>query len=278
MCNGIKSVKKNFKQRALERIIILAIEINAMNQKASGYMTNPHLDKPSEAYQLCVKADALRLANFHQEAVGKYLNSILIDRESADSYYGLGICYKNLNKLDKAIDALEKAKKIREMDFSIYYELGVCYLITGEVCASVKNLVKAIKLNPKNLNAQIQLALAHEIMEEPDMALMIYQRIIETSPSYIKAYNHKSALLMSMENYYEASIIFNKILKLNPDYYRAYLGIGICFDKMDKSTDAIRYYKKFLERKPNSHHAPFVKARLGTLKSDKKDTGLKVVK
>lgn len=248
----------------------LAQEIEQIEIKQAEFPLSPNFpnfDNMSAAYQLCVKADALRVAKLYQEAVGRYLNSILIDRENADSYYGLGMCYKNLNRVEKAIEAFEKAKKIREMDFSICYELGVCYLVTGEICLAIKHLVKSLKLNPKNLNAQIQLAMAHEICDEKDLALMIYQKIIETKPAYLKAYNHKSALLMSMGEYREASVILNKTLKLNPDYHRAYLGIAICFDKMGKSADALRYYKKFLGYKPNSHHALFVKTRVAELKS-----------
>lgn len=255
----------------------MAIRVKPTKERMAEFTVHPDYNTPSTAYKLFVKADALRLANLFQEAVTKYLNAILIDRDNADSYYGLGICYKNLNKLDKAIDALEKAKKLREMDFNIYYELGVCYLLSGEICCATKNLIKALKLNPKNINAQIQLAIAHEIMEENDMALMIYQKIIETSPKYIKAYNHKSALLMNMEEYYEASVVFNQVLSINPDYYRAYLGIGICFDKMGRKADAVRYYKKFLIRKPNSHHSTYVKNRLETLKPGKRENNLCLV-
>lgn len=243
----------------------------------SNFATNPNLEAPSMAYQLCVKADALRLANLHQDAVSRYLNAILIDRNNADSYYGLGVCYKQLNNLEKAIDALEKSKKIREFDYATHYELGICYLLSGCPCKAVKNLITSIRLNHNNINAQIQLAIAHELMEENDMALMIYEKIIETTPSYIKAYNHKSALLMNTGDYYDASQVFNKILKLNPEYHRAYLGIGICFDKMGKNSDAIRYYKRFLEKKPYSHHASYVKQRLEDLKTNKKDSHLKLV-
>lgn len=255
----------------------MGIKLEQSEKEHSKYSTNPsagstfapNMDSPTMAYKLFVNADALRLANCHKEAIGKYLNSILLDRDNVDSYYGLGVCYKKMERIDKAIEVFEKAKKLREMDFSIYYELGVCYLVSGDVCSAMKNLIKSLKLNPKNLNAQIQLALSHEILGENDMALMIYQKIIETSPSYIKAYNHKSALLMSMEDYQEAGLVFNKILKINSDYYRAYLGIGICFDKLGKCVDAARYYKKFLSYKPNSHHAPFVKKRLKDLQAAK---------
>ena len=138
----------------------MAIEVTQTKKKLSdmsklsNFITNPCLDKPSMAYQLCVKADALRLANLHREAVSRYLNAILIDRDNADSYYGLGICYKQLNNLEKAIEALEKARKLRELDYQIYYELGICYLISGEPCLAVQNLVKSLKLNHKKIKAQ----------------------------------------------------------------------------------------------------------------------------
>ncbi len=241
-------------------------ELLQKNKQSCKFSTKSSQDTISLAYQFHIKANALRLAGFYKKAASRYLNAILIDRKNADSYYGLGLCYKNLNKIQKAIEAFEKAQKIRELDYNICYELGLCYLISGNIASAIKNLINSIKLNSQNINAQIQLAIAHEIAEEEDMALIIYQKIIETSPEDIKAYNHKSTLLMTMGNYYEASVILHQILKINPEYYRAYLGIAICFDKMNKKNDAIRYYKKFIEYKPNSYHIPDVKERLAELK------------
>lgn len=247
----------------------LAIKVGQNAEQLEGFIVKPKLDTPSVAYKLHIKADALRLANYYQEAIGKYLNSIMLDRTNAEAYYGLGICYKNSNKTQKAIEAFEKAKKLQDFNSNIYYELGICYLITGEICAAMANLVKSIKLNPKNINAQLQLGIAHEIVEEPDMALLIYHKIIEANPKFIKAYDHQSSLLMTLDKYYEASVTLSKVLKINPDYYRANLGIAICFDKMNRLNDATRYYKKFLEQKPHSHHSERIKTRLSEIQKVK---------
>lgn len=233
--------------------------------------------KTSPKESFCKLADALRQKSSYREAISNYLNAILIERDNADSYYGLGLCYKNLENFTKAIKYFDKATTLRPDFYDAYYELGICHLKEGIPCGAIKSFVQAIQINPEKPDAILQLGIAHETCEEYDMALMIYQKLIENSSKYIKAYENKAELLMKLSNYKEASILLNQIVKLNPEYYRAYLGIAKCFDKLGMRVDAQRYYRKFLVKKPNSHHAQFVKARLDKLKSLTKQSSLSLV-
>ena len=140
------------------------------------------------------KANELRLENMFKEAISNYLNAILIDRNNAESYYGLGVCYKNLQNFSKAIKYLETAAELKEDYYEAYFELGVCHLLEGIPCGAIKNFVRAIQINPDNPDAILQLGIAHELCEETDLALMIYQKLIENSPGFLKAYEHKSTL------------------------------------------------------------------------------------
>lgn len=240
---------------------------NTNNKEILSDISVTHSLIDDESYKLCVKADALRLANMQQESISKYLRAIFINRNNIDAYYGLALSHKELKNYDKAIEILEKAIQIKDDDFALFYELGICHLMNGTPCPAIKCLIRSIQLNPDNLNAQVQLALAHELVGEEELALMIYQRIIEVAPDFLKAYKHKAALLMSLDEYKDASTVFNEILKVKPGYTKAFLGIGICFDKLKKTVSAMRYYKKFIEQKPNSSHAPFVENRLFNLKN-----------
>ncbi len=238
--------------------------------KKSQYMSNPVKDSED----LCKKADLLRAKSAFKEAVPDYLNSILIERNNAKSYYGLGICYKHMENYSKAIRYLEKAAELDENSYETFFELGVCHLLEGIPCGAIKNFVRAIQINPENPDAILQLGISHELCEEYDMALMIYQKLIENSPDYIRAYDHKSSLLMKMERYKEASFVLNRIMKLDPTYHKAYVGIGICFDKLGKKADAQRYYRKFLLNKPESAQADFVKTRMQKLRGQKTPTNV----
>ena len=161
-----------------------------------------------------LKATELRRENAFKEAASNYLNAILIDRNNADSYYGLGICYKHLKNYAKAIKYLDKATSIKDDFFEAYFELGVCHLLEGVFCGAIKNFIRAVQINPDNPDAILQLGISHEMCEEHDLAMMIYDKLIENSPGFIKAYDHKSALLMKQNKFKEASTVLNKLLKL----------------------------------------------------------------
>ncbi len=220
----------------------------------------------SRSYELCIKADALRFSKLYKESVKCYLDSIMLDRNHQEAYWGLASSYKYLTKYKKAENVLEKLTKLDDQNDKYFFELGVCCLSDGRPEDAIPYLIKAIVLNKENLEAQIQLAIAHELVDEPELSLMIYNKLIETNPEFLKAYYNKGAMLMGMGNFSEASKVFFQLLKRNPDYYKAYLGIAMSFDKLEKYSDAIRYYKKFLGLKEFSEDAVFAKKRIEELK------------
>ena len=223
----------------------------------------------SRSYELCVKADAMRFSKMYKESIKCYLDSIMMDRDHKEAYWGLASSYKYLNEYKKAINMLEKLTKIDDQNDKYFFELGVCHLCDGHPEEAIPQLIKAIILNRENLEAQIQLAIAHELVEETDLSLMIYNKLIETNPGFLKAYYNKGAMLMGMGKFEEASKTFFQLIKRNSDYYKAYLGIAMSFDKLGKYTDAIRYYKKFLELKEFSEDSLFAKRRIIELREMK---------
>ena len=223
--------------------------------------------KRSRSYELCVRADAMRFAKLYRESVKCYLDSIMMDREHQQAYWGLASSYKYLTEYEKAIKTLNKLTKLDDKNDKYFFELGVCYLCNGQPAEAIPHLVQSIVINRENLEAQIQLAIAHELVDEAEISLMIYNKLIETNPEFLKAYYNKGAMLMGMGDFEEASKTFFKLIKRNPDYYKAYLGIAMSFDKIERYSDAIRYYKKFLELKQFSEDAIFARERIRELKS-----------
>jgi len=232
--------------------------------KAINTVTRP---KTSRSYELCIKADAMRFAKLYRESVKCYLDSIMMDREHQQAYWGLASSYKYLTEYEKAIKTLNKLTKLDDKNDKYFFELGVCYLCNGQPAEAIPHLVQSIVINRENLEAQIQLAIAHELVDEAEISLMIYNKLIETNPEFLKAYYNKGAMLMGMGDFEEASKTFFKLIKRNPDYYKAYLGIAMSFDKIERYSDAIRYYKKFLELKQFSEDAIFARERIRELKS-----------
>ena len=121
--------------------------------------TNNTPSPNAEEYNFCVLADALRQKNSYQEAATNYLNAILINRQDANSHYGLGLCYKAMENYTKAIKYLEKATEIKNDFYEAYYELGLCHLAEGIPCGAIKSFVQAIQINPEKPDAILQLGI-----------------------------------------------------------------------------------------------------------------------
>ena len=219
----------------------------------------------AEAARMFLKADLLRNSACFKESIKYYLSSLMIDRYNYKTYLGLGIAYKTQGDYEKAIDALEKAKRMSYFTPDIHFELGICYLYSHCPCEAMNSLKNAIMLDRNNLNAQLQLAIAHEFIEEYDMAILIYQTIIENDPSFISAYNHLAAIYMNFEEFKSAGLVFSQLLKVHPDYHKAHLGLAICFDKMGQKQRAVHYYKSYMEKKPHSAHNIKIKHRITKL-------------
>lgn len=239
-------------------------------------MTTKYMSNPVQtSADLCKKADLLREKNEYKTAISKYLNAILLKRDDAKSYFGLGICHKHIGNYKKAIRYFEKSAELNN-DYKSYFELGVCHMLNGTPCEAIKSFVKAVQIEPDNPEAILQLGISHELCEEHDMALMIYQKLIENSPEFVKAYDYKSSLLMKMDRYREATDVLKSMIKVDPSYNKAYAGIGVCLDKLGQKTDAQRYYRKYLSHQTDGAKSDFIQARFNKLrqKSDKNPLSL----
>lgn len=255
----------------------MGIKYKSVVHGLDSFVVKPTNYTVSPAYKFFVKADALRLANHFRESIKNYLKSIFIDRKNYKAFMGLGISYKAEENYDKAIKALESARKLSYFTSEIHYELGLCYLLTGRFCEAIKSFHNTILLDRDNLNAQIQLAVAHEFIEEYDMAILIYHTIIENNSKFLTAYNHLSALYMNLGEFKSAGSVFSQILKVNPDFNKAYLGLAICYDKMSNKQRALHYYKAFLDKKPHSHHRIKIQKRIDKLKNQTSATTNEIV-
>ena len=257
------------------------MQLNSNIEKNLAMATNTiTLPKKSRSYELCVKADAMRFAKLYRDSVKYYLDSIMMDREQQEAYWGLAESYKYLKEYKKSIKMLEKLIELDDKNDKYFFELGVCYLYDGRPAEAIPHLVQSIVINKENLEAQIQLAIAHELVDEAELSLMIYDKLIETNPGFLKAYYNKAAMLMGMGVFDEAAKTFFKIIKRNPDYYKAFLGIAMSMDKLARYSDAIRYYKKFLKLKQFSEDATFARERIKELKDyiPSKEQNLKLVR
>ena len=89
----------------------MQISSNIENNLAKA-MNKVSMPKRSRSYELCVKADAMRFAKLYRESVKCYLDSIMMDRDYQEAYWGLAVSYKYLANYKKAIKSGESTEKL----------------------------------------------------------------------------------------------------------------------------------------------------------------------
>ena len=198
----ISILKKNYNRIVMKK-----------ESKKTEYMSIPVCNS-EKVTQLQNKATILAEKKSFKEAISTYLSSVFIDKNNPKTYLGLGICYKNAGKIQKAIKALEKAALLDPDNYEIFFNLGQCHLEDEVPCKAIKCFIRALQIEPDNPEGIYHLGLAHEACDEPDMAIMIYQKLIECSPTYINAYLKKSELLIKTQQYDNALDLYKKVIKL----------------------------------------------------------------
>jgi len=266
-----------------KRGLMGVISINSLPQGFEKFLNkadNPDKKYNPDAYEHCVKGDALRIKSYFWESIDEYLIAITHDESNFDAYRGMGLAYKQIGYIKSAIESLEKARNIEPFNKCIYNELGCCYTHYNQIDVAIKRFKRALTIDKDYTEAKFNLAIAHEFADEPQMAIDIYLKIIEDRPSYIAAYNNLASLYMRQEMLTDCIKYFKKLLHINPDFYRAYLGIAVALDKMNQCKESVRYYKKYMEYKPNSANAPYIQDRINEIKKERpvnRKTCLKLV-
>ncbi|MCK6605578.1 MAG: tetratricopeptide repeat protein [Ignavibacteriaceae bacterium] len=103
----------------------------------------------NEAKKLYNEGNAKREAGDYQAAIALYQQSIdkLPDYKS---WYNMGLCYKNLNQTDKAVDCFEEALKLKtDLDLA-YVQIGAAYYAAEKYDSAIIHFEKVLEITTNN--------------------------------------------------------------------------------------------------------------------------------
>ena len=103
---------------------------------------------PNDYHKMLELAHLLNDSGFYEEAIKWYDKYLGSHNNDADVYVDRGVCYYQLNQLDKAIDSMEKGIKINPQHQTAHFNLGVVNLAKNNIDAAISWWQKAIELNP----------------------------------------------------------------------------------------------------------------------------------
>lgn len=114
-----------------------------------------------EDYYLRLGHTYIQLGNFQKALLSLEKSEETLsgsDRPSSRyKYHALGVCYYNLGKFDKAVDAYKQALKFISKNANLHYSLGIAYLMLNELDSALKEveILKELDTNSANKLSQL---------------------------------------------------------------------------------------------------------------------------
>ncbi|MCX7808540.1 MAG: tetratricopeptide repeat protein, partial [Deltaproteobacteria bacterium] len=112
-----------------------------------------------------------------------------LDKEEAEGQYQLGIAYKEMGLIAKAISAFEKSALFPGMECESYKMIGLCKMDAKDYAGAIHALKRALHAQEKTLDQEVDvfyhLGRVYEEIAEKDEAIYYYERAIRRIPNYL---------------------------------------------------------------------------------------------
>ena len=172
------------------------------------------------------------------------------------SHFRIGATFQKLGKLEKAIEAYNKALSLKPDYADAYNNMGISLAGQGKVAEAIEAYNKALSLKPDYAEAYYNMGTSLAGQGKLAEAIEAYSKALSFKPDFFEACSNMGLALNEQGKLAEAIEAYNKALSIKPDYAGAHNNLGATFEELGKLEDAEASYIKAIEL--DSHmQAPF---------------------
>jgi tetratricopeptide (TPR) repeat protein len=144
-----------------------------------------------------------------------------------EGYYGLGLAYQKMGRLDKSMEAFQKANALAPKDVDILREVGIVYFFSGKIDQAIENF--------ETIQSTFQMG-----DDQGDDLLTLY---------YLgRGYQERG-------DFAKALPLFLKIQKLMPEFVEVYQNIGSVYGRMGQKGLSHYYFGKHFKLRGDKKNA-----------------------
>ena len=152
-------------------------------------------------------------------AMSHFQSMVDANSQDLDGYYGLGLAYKKVGRLDKAVEALQNAHSLASKDSDVLRELGIVYFLSGKLEQAIEKL-EAVRSSSSS-----------GAVQDDDLLGLYYLG---------RAYQEKG-------DFTSALPLFLKVRKEMPEYIDVHLSLGSVYGRMGQKGLSHFYFAKYFE-------------------------------
>ena len=190
-----------------------------------------------------------------EEAEKELLKILIWTPNSSNTYCNLGILDLIRNKWSESVLHLKKATEIDPLDIYSKNILSLAYLKLGEINKSLNQLDEALKIKEDDLETLSNKAYCLYSANRTKEALY-YASLVASNPNASKKIINLCGILsIIFEKYEDAKFYFKKILDKNENDIPALLYLSLCFIETEEFEKAIFLSRRALKLDNNNTNA-----------------------
>jgi protein O-GlcNAc transferase len=183
----------------------------------------PQMVDPSDLASL---ADRFGRFGALAQAEALYHQALGLRPNDAELWARLGRVYHALNRLNNAIDSLQRAVGLCPGQVEWHNELGVTLMEQGRLVEAIASFREAIAIRPDHAEALNNLGIALMRQGEPLAAAECYHRALAFEPDHHAAWCNLGHALALRGEQQDALGCFRRAVELCPDFAPAWLALG----------------------------------------------------
>ncbi len=174
------------------------------------------------------------------------------DKElEARAWFSVGYLYGKTPDFKAAIDAYDKAIRLKPSYVEAYNNRGVAKSGLGQHKAAIEDYNSALRLKPDLTETYNNRGNAKNGLGRHKVAIEDYNAALRLKPDYAEAYNNRGNAKSNLGQHAAAIKDYDAALRLKPDLARAYNNRGIAKDNLGRHKAAIEDYDAALRLKPD---------------------------
>jgi len=191
----------------------------------------------------------------YKEAELIYKNILNYSPKNFDALQLLGALYAQNGKFIMAIDALEKALKIKSNNPTTYFNHGNSLAAIGRFEEANISYMRAIEISPSHSEYYYNNGVALQEINRNDQAIENYESAIKISPKYAEAHLN-CGIALQREGRIEKSIIYyENAIKIRPNWVQAHTNCGNAWMALRQYEEALSCYENAIDIQPNNVEA-----------------------
>lgn len=181
-----------------------------------------------------------------QDSFSLFHRALDIAPRALAAHTNLGVAYRKVGDLDRAMEHLEQALAIRP-SARIYTAMAAIDIQKGDFDRAIDRCRKAALLDPRDPEPLYGLALAFAEKHDQAQAFSLYEQTLSLEPKHVAAHNNIAAMYLERGDLAKALEHYEAALHFDPFFEQAAYNLGIVYERLGHTADAAHSFARAAE-------------------------------